>query len=137
LFQLNPLLNPQNFSQKSPTKQFESENIKQEPSLDELIESKLGGSTFENTPEAFDAWMEQKNLNEGFQMIRIIESSLVDDEDEDENGFCDLSETFLDNLLDDNLTQFRIQLPLLQVAQGNFLTCEIGSRVLFKTIGKI
>lgn len=134
LFQLNPLLmhaasgmhQTQNF-QASPKKPTELTGIKmEEPFIDEVVDNKTNVECLETFESAF----EQKL----FEMITTIESSLQAGFEMYNNGNSEenLPEAFLNNLTDENLTQFKIQLPNL-LPKMHFV-CEIGSRILFKSI---
>lgn len=134
LFQLNPLLmhaasgihQTQNF-QVSPKKTTELTGIKmEEPFIDDIGDNK----TIVEGMETFESAFEQKL----FEMITTIETSLHTGYDGYNNGTSDdnLTDSFLGNLNDENLTQFKIQLPNL-LPKMHFV-CEVGSRILFKSI---
>lgn len=143
LFQLNPLLmhagvNPsqsyqQSLCASSPTKAVETTGIKmEEPFVDDVLESK---ATNQESSELFESVLEQKLLNDTFDMINMIESSLQGNyEAYNSNGSPDenLTPIFLANLTDETVTQFKIQLPNL-LPKMHFV-CEVGSRILFKSI---
>lgn len=134
LFQLNPLLmhaasgihQTQSF-QASPKKTTELSGIKmEEPFIDDIADNKANVECLETYESAF----EQKL----FEMITTIESSLQAGYETYNNGNSEdnLAESFLSNLTDENLTQFKIQLPNL-LPKMHFV-CEVGSRILFKSI---
>lgn len=144
LFQLNPLLmhaaagvnSSQNY-QTSPSKTADSTGIKiEEAFVDDMSDSKLNMNI--DSTELIESVLEQKHLNETlYDMIAMIESSLQAGSsgfDIHNNGNADdeLTQTFLTNLMDENLTQFKIQLPNL-LPKMHFV-CEVGSRILFKSI---
>lgn len=141
LFQLNPLLmhaaagvnSSQNF-QTSPSKAADSAGIKiEEAFVDDMSDAKL--SMNNESTELIESVLEQKHLNETlFDMIAMIESSLQGGFESYNNGNADdeLTSTFLTNLMDENLTQFKIQLPNL-LPKMHFVS-EVGSRILFKSI---
>lgn len=134
LFQLNPLLmhaasgvhQSQNF-QPSPTKTELSGIKMEEPYIDDLNESKVNNN---ESSEGFESVLEQKL----FEMINTIESSLQCGYEVYNNGSSEgiLTETFLNNLTDENATTFKIQLPNL-LPKMHFV-CEVASRILFKSI---
>ena len=134
LFQLNPLLmhaasgihQTQNF-QASPKKATELTGIKmEEPFIEDIVDNKINVECLETYESAF----EQKL----FEMITTIESSLQAGYEAYSNGNSEdnLTESFMSNLTDENLTQFKIQLPNL-LPKMHFV-CEVGSRILFKSI---
>ncbi|CRK98195.1 CLUMA_CG011558, isoform A [Clunio marinus] len=148
LFQLNPLLihavNPaQAFSSgvpQSTAKQLtDSTNIKVEDTFtDDSIESKTNNNNNSNNNvecfELLESVEEQKLLKDSFNMISIIESSLHEQQQQpiNENVDENSSQQFFSNLIDENLSQFKIQVPNL-LPKMHFV-CEIGSRILFKSI---
>lgn len=134
LFQLNPLLmhaasgihQTQNF-QASPKKATELTGIKmEEPFIEDIVDNKINAECLETYESTFDQKL--------FEIISTIESSLQNGFETYSNGNSEdnLPESFLSNLTDENLTQFKIQLPNL-LPKMHFV-CEIGSRILFKSI---
>jgi Ligand-binding domain of nuclear hormone receptor len=139
LFQLNPLLmhaasgvnGSQSYQQPTHHKQADLVGIKmEEPFADDLSERK--NVTHESTAEVFESAIEQKLLNDTFDMINIIEASLHGNIDSSSGSDDNLSDSLLNNLLDENTVQFKIQLPSL-LPKMHFV-CEVGSRILFKSI---
>lgn len=136
LFQLNPLLMhaasnaPQPF--QPTTKTPECGGIKMEETfIDDLSEDRL--NTNNDSTALFDTVLEQKQLNDTFDLISLIESSLQNGFEAPSNGNSleSLPQSFLNNLTDESVTQFKIQLP--NVLPKMHFVCEVGSRVLFKT----
>lgn len=132
LFQLNPSLlyaaanvNPaQPFQQPaSPAKSPEQLGIKIED--EDFYENN-------QTSEIFESVQEQKLLNTAFDIIEVIESSLQNNYESGENCDDKVTPSYLSNLLDENTTQFQVQIP--QILHPKMQVCEIGSRILFKTI---
>ncbi|KAG5668270.1 hypothetical protein PVAND_016217 [Polypedilum vanderplanki] len=130
LFQLNPLLmhaasvnlsaSPSKISPNDENSftSDQNENNKMKTDSNELLESVL----------------EQKLFNDSLDMIQFIENSLTTSNYDAFNGnYCEqLSENFLNSLNDEQNVQFKIQIPNL-LPKMHFV-CEIGSRVLFRTI---
>lgn len=120
-------------STASPPKSVEQLGIKVEENYgdDDFYENK---ATNQGSSEIFDSIQEQKLLNNAFDMINFIESSLQNtyDNTNSENSDEKFSSSFINSLVDENTTQFRIQLP--QILHPKMQVCEIGSRILFKTI---
>lgn len=144
LFQLNPLLlhaasgvtQAQNFQHQplgvaasSPTKANDSTGIKLEEPFMEDLSDKMNNN---ESSELFESVLEQKLLNDTFDLINMIEASLHSGFDSCNNGSTEenLTQTFMSSLIDENVTQFKIQLPNL-LPKMHFV-CEVGSRILFK-----
>lgn len=138
-FQLNPLLmhaasnvNPPQSFQPS-TKIADSVGVKMEDSFaDDLSDERFNMNS--DTSALFDTVLEQKQLSDTFEMISLIESCLVQGGFEpSSNGTYDddFGQSIFNNLTDDAMTQFKIQIPNL-LPKMHFV-CEMGSRVLFKT----
>lgn len=138
-FQLNPLLmhaasgvNPPQSFQPS-AKIADSVGVKMEDSFtDEMTDERFNMNS--DTSALFDTVLEQKQLSDTFEMISLIESCLVQGGFEpSSNGTYDddFAQSIFNNLTDDAMTQFKIQIPNL-LPKMHFV-CEMGSRVLFKT----
>lgn len=143
LFQLNPLL-----MHAAGATQFNNLSATTSPSKESPTGSKIdetsfmgggGGEVVEEksskneTNELYESVLEQKLLNDTLDMIQIVETSLTSPLHETLNGnYETLSQNFLLSLIDENAIQFKIQIPNL-LPKMHFV-CEIGSRVLFKTI---
>lgn len=133
LFQLNPLLSMNPLVSSSPS--IDTTSIKTEEHFaDENIDAKNCNT---ESLDLFETVLEQKVLNDTLtSMLASIEeslqASLQGNFDAHTNGSSEgaLSQSFLLNLLDEELTQFKIQLPNL-LPKMHFI-CEIGSRILFK-----
>lgn len=132
LFQLNPLLmhaamsSTTSPSKESPTGSKADENV----FMNDVVEEKSSKS---ESNELYESVLEQKLLNDTLDMIQMIETSLTVPSHDLLNGTHEtLSQNFLLSLTDDNLVQFKVQIPNL-LPKMHFV-CEIGSRVLFKTI---
>lgn len=84
--------------------------------------------------ELMESVLEQKILNDTLDLIQIIENSLTASSYDNYNGnyIDNLSESFLQSLMDESCVQFKVQIPNL-LPKMHFV-CEIGSRVLFRTI---
>ncbi|XP_070504742.1 orphan steroid hormone receptor 2 isoform X2 [Chironomus tepperi] len=136
LFQLNPLLmHAAGASQfnlpPSPTKEAPTTTKIEEPAFTpEPTENKFkNGSS-----ELYETVLEQKLLNDTLDLIQMVETSLASSTYDSYNGNYDepLTDPFINSLQDENVVQFKIQIPNL-LPKMHFV-CEIGSRVLFKTI---
>jgi hypothetical protein len=135
LFQLNPLLMHAasvNLS-ASPSKVSPSD-IESAFTSNDLSESTKMKT---DSSELLESVLEQKLFNESLDMIQFVENALGGGGGanfEAFNGsYCEpLSDSFLAALTDDQHVQFKIQIPNL-LPKMHFV-CEIGSRVLFRTI---
>lgn len=136
LFQLNPLLMHaasgvhQAQAYKPPPSKADLSGIKEEPYIDDFCENKVSTINEPASLGLFESALEQKL----FDMINSIEASLQSNHQVHNNGTSDdnLSDMFMNNLTDENVTQFKIQLPNL-LPKMHFV-CEVGSRILFKSI---
>lgn len=129
LFQLNPSLlmhatvNPtQAFQQNtSPTKSADQLGIKIEETYadDDFYENKQ--SNLESS-ELFESVQEQKLLNNAFDIITLIESSFQNSY-ETGSEICaeEISPSYLHNLMDENATQFKIQLPQILLPKMHYV----------------
>jgi nuclear receptor subfamily 2 group C len=144
LFQLNPSLlmhaaataNPTQSYQQSASPPKSSElGIKIEETYpdDDFYENKANNNN--ESSEFYESVQEQKLLNNAFDIISLIESSLQNSYDTNGSEKLEdkISSSYLINLLDENTAQFKIQLPQILLPKMHFV-CEIGSRILFKTI---
>jgi hypothetical protein len=77
----------------------------------------------------YDAIYEQKQDDETFKLLNSVEASIENANNQSSN--FPVNKTFLNNLLNENMAQFNIQLP--NVLPKMHYICEIGSRVLFTT----
>lgn len=136
IFQLNPLLmHAAGASQfnlpPSPTKEAPPVAKVEEPAFTvETNDNKLkNGSS-----ALYETVLEQKLLNDALDMIQMIENSFTTSSYDSYNGTYgeNLTEAFVNSLTDENIVQFKIQIPNL-LPKMHFV-CEIGSRVLFKSI---
>lgn len=137
LFQLNPLLmhaatgvNPAQSFQPS-LKGNDNINVKMEETfMDELNDDRINMSS--DNSALLESVLEQKQLNDTFDMVNLIELSIQGGFENASNGNLDETpQAFINNLTDENLTQFKIQVPNL-LPKMHFV-CEMGSRTLFKT----
>jgi hypothetical protein len=132
LFQLNPLLmhaaNASPFN--IPAKEQTSPNNNNISASDN---KPIEDATSSDKNELYETVLEQKMLNDTLDMMQSIENSLNVNNYENFNGSCEnLNEEFLTSLTDQNLIQFKVQIPNL-LPKMHFV-CETGSRILFKTI---
>lgn len=138
LFQLNPLLMHAAGATQFPPMQATSPSkespgsLKNDdsPFLTDLIDEKMSKS---ETNELYESVLEQKMLNDTLDMIQLVENALTSSPYDALNGnYETLTQSFMQSLMDDNCVQFKVQIPNL-LPKMHFV-CEIGSRVLFKTI---
>lgn len=136
LFQLNPLLmhaasaSQFNMSSATTSPSKESPKIDETAFISDVVEEK---NSKNETPELYESVLEQKLLNDTLDMIQMLETSLTSPSYDTMNGNHDaLSQNFLLSLVDENVIQFKVQIPNL-LPKMHFV-CEVGSRVLFKTI---
>jgi hypothetical protein len=140
LFQLNPLLmHAAGASQfpmpaTSPSKESPVGSLKNDdpPFLpDLLVDDKMMSKS--ETNELYESVLEQAMLNDTLDMIQMVENALASSPFDVINGnYETLTQGFLQSLVDENCVQFKVQIPNL-LPKMHFV-CEIGSRVLFKTI---
>jgi hypothetical protein len=137
LFQLNPLLmHAAGASQfpmpdTSPPKESPG-GLKNDdpPFLPDFVDDKISKS---ESNELYESVLEQKMLNDTLDMIQMVENSLTSSPYDALNGnYETLTQGFMQSLLDEGCVQFKVQIPNL-LPKMHFV-CEIGSRVLFKTI---
>jgi hypothetical protein len=137
LFQLNPslLMHAATIQQTtSPTKSSDQLGIKIEEAYadEDFYDNKLNNL---ESSELFESVQEQKLLNNAFDIISLIESTLKKSFETKNSENCEekIIPSYLNNLMDANATQFKIQLPQILLPKMHYV-CEIGSRILFKTI---
>lgn len=141
LFQLNPSILMQaaanvtsaqsSMQQNSPpSKASELLGVKLEEEED-FYENKANN---QETSELFESAQDQKLLNSAFELINLIESSLQSNQETKNDNFDEkISFSYISKLEDENANQFKIQLPQILLPKMHYV-CEIGSRILFKTI---
>lgn len=136
LFQLNPLLmhaagaSQFNMSSTTTSPSKESPKLDETAFISDVVEEK---SCKTESPELYESVLEQKLLNDTLDMIQMLETSLTSPSYDTLNGNHDaFSQNFLHSLLDEQVIQFKVQIPNL-LPKMHFV-CEVGSRVLFKTI---
>jgi hypothetical protein len=95
--------------------------------VDEVEKQK---STDQKESSIYDAFYEQKQDDETFKLLNIVEANIENATNNQSSNFA-VNKTFLNNLLNENMAQFNIQLP--NVLPKMHYICEIGSRVLFTT----
>ena len=143
LFQLNPTIlmqaaakvsSAQTFQQSaSPNKPTDILGVKIEEAFhdEEYYEDKTNS---QETSELLESLQEQKLLNNAFELINMIEHSLQNqDSKNDESMEEKILLSYLNNLANEDTNQFKIQLPQTLLPKMHYV-CEIGSRILFKTI---
>jgi hypothetical protein len=143
LFQLNPSIlmqaaanvnSAQSFQQNSSPTKADLLGVKIEENFgdEEFYENKASS---QESSELFESVQEQKLLNSAFELISLIESSLQNSHDTKNNETIDekMTISYLSKLTDENASEFKIQLPQILLPKMHYV-CEIGSRILFKTI---